>query len=71
LEAVGNAALRGEPLELGRAHAGLPAVRQDEALDVLAHAIREDPPALAPAAVFDHWRILGTGALNARALPAL
>jgi hypothetical protein len=51
---VGDAALLRELVEAGRAHAGFPAVQEYQALYVLAHAVREDPPTLAPAAVFDH-----------------
>jgi len=44
----------GEVVEAGRAHAALPVVEQDEALDVLAHTVREESATLTPAAVFDH-----------------
>jgi len=36
------------------AHTALPAVQQDEALDVLAHAVPEDSTTLAPSAILDH-----------------
>jgi hypothetical protein len=60
LEALDASLLR-ELVEAGCAHAGFPAVQEYQALYVFAHMIRQDPPALASAAILDHDPIVERG----------